>query len=106
MEPAALGQEKLARLPPASYHAAMPARRRPPAAVCRALRLLAGSPHEGVAEGVILANGVTVERMASLVRAGLATATPQRVVAGGRRMGVATLRITDAGWHTLGPVGI
>jgi hypothetical protein len=63
----------------------------------RALELLAGCGVEGCAEAVMLANGVTVEQMVELVRAGLATATPQRVKAGRERMEVAVLRTTDAG---------
>jgi hypothetical protein len=39
--------------------------------------------------------------MVELVRAGLATATPQRVKAGRERMEVATLRITEAGRKAL-----
>jgi hypothetical protein len=39
--------------------------------------------------------------MVTLVRAGLATATPQRVRAGGKAMEVAVLRITDAGRRAL-----
>jgi hypothetical protein len=35
--------------------------------------------------------------MVELVRAGLATATAERVVAGNRSVEVATMRITDAG---------
>jgi hypothetical protein len=47
------------------------------------------------------AHGFTVEQMVALVRDGLATATPERVVAGGRTMEVATVRITDAGRRAL-----
>jgi hypothetical protein len=39
--------------------------------------------------------------MVRLVRTGLATATSERVVAGGKTMEVATLRITDAGRRVL-----
>jgi hypothetical protein len=67
----------------------------------RALELLAGSPHEGCAEAVMLAHGFTVEQMVELVRSGLATATPQRVKAGRERMEVGTLRITDVGRQAL-----
>ena len=49
----------------------------------------------------MLAHGFTVEQMVELVRAGLATATPQRVKAGRERMEVATLRITEAGRKAL-----
>jgi len=48
-----------------------------------------------------LAHGFTVEQMVELARAGLATATPQRVKAGRTRMEVATLRITDVGRRVL-----
>jgi hypothetical protein len=40
--------------------------------------------------------------LVDLVRAGLATATPQRVRAGWETMEVATLRITEAGRQRLG----
>ena len=48
-----------------------------------------------------MAHGFTVEQMVELVRAGLATATPQRVRAGRIAIEVATLRITDAGRKAL-----
>jgi hypothetical protein len=67
----------------------------------RALELLAGSPHKGCAEAVMLAHGFTVAQMVELVRAGLASATAQRVRAGREHMEVATLRITAAGRRTL-----
>jgi hypothetical protein len=67
----------------------------------RALKLLADAGIGGCTEALLLANGVTVEQMVELVRAGLATATPQRVKAGRERMEVATLRITDAGRRAL-----
>jgi len=40
--------------------------------------------------------------MVNLVRAGLATATAQRVIVGGRKREVATLRMTEAGRRTFG----
>jgi capsid protein len=49
----------------------------------------------------MLAHGVTVEQMVDLVRAGLATAKTEPVVAGGRTMEVARVRITDAGRRAL-----
>jgi hypothetical protein len=61
-------------------------------------------PQEGCSEAVLLAHGFTVEQMVELVRAGLATATPQRVRAGRTTMEVATLRITEAGRRVLGEV--
>jgi hypothetical protein len=45
----------------------------------------------------MLAHGFTIAQLVDLVRAGLATATPQRVKAGGQWLEVATLRITEAG---------
>jgi hypothetical protein len=78
-------------MPPAGEASSRPSRRR------RALELLAGCPQEGCAEAPLLAHGFTVEQMVELVRAGLATATPQRVRAGRMSMEVATLRITDEG---------
>jgi hypothetical protein len=65
-------------------------KRNPPATRRRALELLAGSP-DGCTEALMLAHGFTVKQMVELVRAGLATAQVERVVA------VATLQITDKG---------
>jgi hypothetical protein len=62
-----------------------------------ALELLADCPQEGCTEAVMLAHGFTVGQMVELVREGLATATPQRIRAGGKTMEVATLQITKAG---------
>jgi hypothetical protein len=58
----------------------------------RALELLARSP-----DGCTEANGFTVEQMVELVRAGLANAEPERMMAGGRQIEVARLRITEEG---------
>jgi hypothetical protein len=66
----------------------------------RALELLAAS-RDGCTEAILLAHGVTIPQMVDLVRAELATATPSRVVAGGRTMEVATVRITEAGRRAL-----
>jgi hypothetical protein len=63
--------------------------------------LLADCPHEGCAQAVMHANGVSIEQMVELVRAGLVTATPHRVTAGRHKMEIAVLRITDAGRKTL-----
>jgi hypothetical protein len=62
----------------------------------RALRLLASCPQD-CTEALMLAYGFTVAQMVELVRSALATATPQRIGAGGKVMEVATLRITEAG---------
>jgi hypothetical protein len=56
--------------------------------------LLAGS-RDGCTEAIMLAHGISVEL--ELVRAGLATAKAERVVAGGRTIEVARVRITEAG---------
>ena len=66
----------------------------------RALELLA-SCRDGVSETLMRAHGVTVAQMIELARAGLATATAERMVAGGRTMEIATVRITDAGRKAL-----
>ena len=52
---------------------------------------------DGCTEAIMLAHGFTIEQMAELVRAGLASATAERVVAGARKFEVATLRITGDG---------
>ena len=71
-------------------HQAKPDRR-------RALELQAGCGPEGCSEHVLRAHGFTTEQMVELVRAGLASATPQRTRAGREVLEIATLRITDAG---------
>jgi hypothetical protein len=52
----------------------------------------------------MLAHGFTVEEMVDLCVAGLVTATPERIVAGGRTVEVATMRITEAGRRALDAV--
>ena len=49
----------------------------------------------------MIAHGFTVEQMVELVRAGLATATAERVMAGKRPIDVTRVRITDAGRRVL-----
>jgi hypothetical protein len=66
----------------------------------RALELLAAS-RDGCTEAIMLAHGFTVAQMVELVRAGLATATPERMVAGGKAMEIARVRITEAGRRAL-----
>jgi hypothetical protein len=75
-------------------------KRRPPASRRRALELLAVSP-DGCTEAIMVAHGFTVQQMVDLVRAGLAIAKTERVVAGGRTMQVAQVRITEAGRRAL-----
>jgi hypothetical protein len=79
------------------------ARRLPKPDRRRALELLA-SCRDGCTEAIMLAHGFTIEQLVDLVRAGLATATAERVVAGSRKMEAATLRITEAGRRALGEV--
>jgi hypothetical protein len=67
----------------------------------RALQLLAAS-RDGCTEALLLAHGFTIPQLVELVRGGLATATPERMVAGGCTIEVARLRITDVGRRTLG----
>jgi hypothetical protein len=51
----------------------------------RALESLAASCRDGCTESMMLAHGFTVAQMVELVRAGLATANAERVVAGARK---------------------
>jgi hypothetical protein len=71
-------------------------KRNPPATRRRAFELLAGS-RDGATEAIMLAHGFTIEFLVELIRAGLATAKAERVVAGGRTVEVARVRITEAG---------
>jgi hypothetical protein len=75
--------------------------RRAPKPDCRrALELLASCP-DGCTEAMMIAHGFTVPQLVELVRAGLATATAERVVAGSRTIEVARVRITEAGRRVL-----
>jgi xanthine dehydrogenase molybdopterin-binding subunit B len=58
--------------------------------------LLAGS-RDGATEALMLAHGFTIEMLVEMVGAGLATAKVERVVAGGKTIEVARVRITAAG---------
>jgi hypothetical protein len=55
----------------------------------------------GVTEALMLAHGFGVKLLADLCIAGLATATAERMVAGGRTMEAVRMKITDAGRRTL-----
>jgi hypothetical protein len=66
----------------------------------RALALLA-SCRDGCTEAILTAHGFSIAQMVELVQAGLATPTADRIVAGGRTMEVARVRITDAGRRAL-----
>jgi hypothetical protein len=66
----------------------------------RALELLAAAP-DGCTEALMFANGFTAELLIELVRAGLASAHAERMVAGGKMMEVARVKISEAGWQAL-----
>jgi hypothetical protein len=66
----------------------------------RALKLLASNA-DGCTEAIMLAHGFTVEFLIDMVRAGLATAQPERMRAGGHPIEVTRWRITDAGRRVL-----
>jgi hypothetical protein len=63
----------------------------------RAIELLAGSAKQGCTEAFLLAHGFTVELLAEMVRANLATAQIERARAGGQTR----VHITDAGRRAL-----
>jgi hypothetical protein len=77
-----------------------PLRRRPKPDRRRALELVA-SCRGGWTEAMMLAHGFSIPQMVELVRAGLATATAERVVAGRRKVEIATFQITEAEWRLL-----
>jgi hypothetical protein len=66
----------------------------------RALELLASSP-DGCTEAIMIAHSFSIDMLVELINAGLATATAERVVAGGRSHEVARVRITEAGRRAL-----
>jgi hypothetical protein len=70
----------------------------------RALELLA-SCRDGCTEAIMPAHGFSIDLMVELVRAALATATAERVVAGKREIEVARVRITAAGRKALAERG-
>jgi hypothetical protein len=72
-------------------------RRRPKPDRRRALELLAFC--DGCTEAMMLAHGFTIAQMVELVRAGLATTSAERVVAGSKT--IARVRITEAGRRAL-----
>jgi hypothetical protein len=75
-------------------------RRRPKPDQRRALELLVSS-RDGCTEAMMLAHGFTIEQMVELLNAGLATANAERMVAGGKRIEVTRIWITEAGRHAL-----
>jgi hypothetical protein len=66
----------------------------------QALELLAASP-DGCIEGLMIANGFTAELLLDLIRGGLASAQPERMVAADKMIEVARVKITEAGRRTL-----
>ena len=66
----------------------------------RLLELLAASD-DGSTEALLLAHGFTLEVIVRSVRAGLATATAEPILAGGRAVEVSRVRITEAGRRAL-----
>jgi hypothetical protein len=66
----------------------------------RALELLA-SCRDGCTEAIMMAHGFSIEQMVELVRAGVASATAERMVAGNKTMEIARVRITEAGQRAL-----
>jgi hypothetical protein len=93
-----MGQSHGVRAPRSNHHRSR--KRVPKPDRRRALELLAAS-RDGCTEAVMLAHGFTIPQMVELVRAGLATATAERVVAGKRIIEVARVRITEAGRRVL-----
>jgi hypothetical protein len=66
-------------------------------AVARAGEQFERAAAVGFGVAIMLAHGFTIEFLVELIRAGLATAKAERVVAGGRTVEVARVRITEAG---------
>jgi hypothetical protein len=62
----------------------------------RALELLAAS-RDGCTEAAMIAHGITTEMMVEMIADGLATASAERVVAGGKTVEIARVKITEAG---------
>jgi len=54
----------------------------------------------------MIAHGFTVPQMVELVRAGLATATAERLIAGGKAIEVARVGITEVGGRALAEANV
>jgi hypothetical protein len=67
----------------------------------RAREMVAGSP-EGLTDAALLARGFESTVIAGLVESGLATSLTEHIWAGGYRVEVSWLRLTDAGRKALG----
>src|SRR5262249_11654995 len=66
----------------------------------RALELLAASP-DGCTEALMFGNGFPAELLIELVRAGLASAHAERMVADGKMTELARMKLSEAGWQAL-----
>jgi hypothetical protein len=66
----------------------------------RALELLDAS-RDDCTEAIMLAHGFKTDLLVEMARAGLATATTERMVAGARQVKVTRMRITEAGRRAL-----
>jgi hypothetical protein len=62
---------------------------------------MARCSQQGCTEAMMVAQGFSVKFLAELVRDGLASATVERVMAGDKQIGVARVRITEAGRSVL-----
>jgi hypothetical protein len=67
----------------------------------RALEMLACGPLRGYTEASLRTRGFDKPMLADLVKAGLASRTPERVRTGRRWATVANLRITETGLHVI-----
>jgi hypothetical protein len=63
--------------------------------------ILDGNRPRGLTEVILLANGIPVELLVDLVRAGLATATAEQTAMGRKTIEVARVRITEEGRRVL-----
>ena len=68
---------------------------------CRVLAMLVDAEPSGCTEELLMANGFSMDLLAGLIRAGLATVSPERVQRGGEEIVIARLRITEAGRQAL-----
>jgi hypothetical protein len=66
---------------------------------------LRAASRDGYTEASLLAHGFKIEMLADLIRAGLATAKIERMMAGKRPIEVVRVRITEPGRRALASVG-
>jgi hypothetical protein len=79
----------------------VPRKRRLSPKARRALELLANNP-QGITEDLLLAHGFSRRMLAGFLRSELATWNYQTVMAGGRRIEVNYMTITEAGRRAIG----